>query len=93
MVYRGGLENRCTVRYPGFESRPLRLIGKKQIKRHKGGVAFRKLLSDFNKRGVSSAELAEVSRLRRDRMSSCSPANGEIPRVSFGSSSGLSLRI
>ena len=24
VVYRGGLENRCAVRYPGFESRPLR---------------------------------------------------------------------
>jgi putative endonuclease len=24
VVYRGGLENRCAVRHPGFESRPLR---------------------------------------------------------------------
>ena len=28
MVYRGGLENRCAVRHPGFESRPLRSLPK-----------------------------------------------------------------
>jgi predicted GIY-YIG superfamily endonuclease len=32
----------------------------KEIKRYKGGVAFKKLLSEFDKRKVTIAELAEV---------------------------------
>jgi putative endonuclease len=41
-------------------SRPEAMRREKEIKRYKGGVAFKRLLFEFDKRKVTIAELAEV---------------------------------
>ena len=54
-----------------YSSRADAMRREKEIKRYKGGEAFKRLLSGFAKQKTIITEMAEVSRLRRDGINSC----------------------